>query len=230
MLKGILLDIDGTLVKSNDAHASAWIETFSQFGYDISFEEIRPLMGMGADKILSLLLPQISPASKIGKAISDTRKDIFLTKYASGLTPTRGARKLVETLYNKRYRLIAATSSGKEELSVLLKAAQVDTFIHEATTKNDVKASKPASDIVSQALTKLKLMAHESLLIGDTPYDISSAKKSGVRTIALRSGGFSDETLTGAYAIYDTPYDLASNLDTVFSSINYDDFTNSWPL
>jgi len=45
--KAVILDIDGTLVLSNDAHAQAWVEAFSTYGYDVPFEKVRPLIGMG---------------------------------------------------------------------------------------------------------------------------------------------------------------------------------------
>ncbi len=46
-VKGILLDVDGTLVLSNDAHAESWVEAFAKFGYAVRSEQVRPLIGMG---------------------------------------------------------------------------------------------------------------------------------------------------------------------------------------
>lgn len=55
-LQGILLDVDGTLVLSNDAHAQAWVEAFAAFGYEVKFEQVRPLIGMGGDQIVKAVL------------------------------------------------------------------------------------------------------------------------------------------------------------------------------
>ena len=52
MLKGVIFDVDGTLVDSNDAHAKSWVETFAEAGYDVPFPVVRPLVGMGGDKLL----------------------------------------------------------------------------------------------------------------------------------------------------------------------------------
>lgn len=52
MLKGVIFDIDGTLVDSSDAHAQSWVDTFTEAGYDVPFSAVRPLIGMGADKLL----------------------------------------------------------------------------------------------------------------------------------------------------------------------------------
>jgi phosphoglycolate phosphatase-like HAD superfamily hydrolase len=95
----------------------------------------------------------------------------------------------------------------------LLKAAQVDDLLDkdEATTSSDAEASKPAPDIVEAALSKLKMEASEVLMLADTPYDIKSAKGAGVAMIAVRCGGFDDEQLAGAIAIYDDPADLLAH-------------------
>ena len=67
-IQGVLLDIDGTLVLSNDAHAQAWVEAFAKYGYEIKFEDVRPLIGMGGDQLIPRILPELSgtyPSNKI---------------------------------------------------------------------------------------------------------------------------------------------------------------------
>ena len=59
-IQGVLLDIDGTLVLSNDAHAQAWVEAFAEYGYKINFEDVRPLIGMGGDQLIPQILPELS--------------------------------------------------------------------------------------------------------------------------------------------------------------------------
>ena len=95
----------------------------------------------------------------------------------------------------------------------MLKAAQVDDLLNkdEAATSSDAEASKPAPDIVEAALSKLKMEPSEVLMIADTPYDIQSAKGAGVGMIAVRCGGFDDEQLKDALAIYDDPADLLAH-------------------
>jgi phosphoglycolate phosphatase-like HAD superfamily hydrolase len=50
-------------------------------------------------------------------------------------------------------------------------------------------------------------------MIGDTAFDIEAATKAGIKTIALRCGGWSDSDLKGAIAIYDDPADLLAHYD-----------------
>jgi phosphoglycolate phosphatase-like HAD superfamily hydrolase len=219
-LSGIILDVDGTLVLSNDAHAQAWHDTLQAAGYDVPFERIRPLIGMGGDQLLPRILPGISADSEIGKKISARRKEIFLRTYVPNLRPTPGAHELVVALHNFGLHLIIGSSAAPDELEALLKIAQVGDLLPERTTTEDVEASKPAPDIASVALQRLGLPADRVALIGDAPYDGQSANKSNVSFIAVRCGGFTDSELGDAYAIYNDPTDLQAHLDEIIRHPN----------
>ncbi len=208
MIKGVLLDIDGTLVLSNDQHAKAWEEAFLEHGYVVPYEDIWRLIGMGGDKLISTLRPELNDEEGDGKKIKDRRAEIFLQKYANDLQPAPGSRELVETLKGLGLQLIIASSAKQDELDVILKRAKVDDLLTEATTSDDVENSKPDPDIVQVALNKIGLRSSEVGMIGDTPYDIEAAHKAGVPCVALRCGGWSDRELAGAFAIYDDPADL----------------------
>lgn len=213
--KGILLDVDGTLVISNDAHAHAWVEAFAAFGYDISFEQVRPMIGMGGDQLIPQVIPELSSEEGVGKQIADHRKELILHKFGSSLSPAPGSRDLILRLKQEGFQLVVASSATSEELSVLLKAAQVDDLLEEEpiTTSDDTDNSKPAPDLVQAALKKGKLDAPQTIMLGDTPYDIQSANAAGVNVIAVRCGGFDDSQLSGALAIYDNPADLLEQFE-----------------
>ncbi|MDQ6635249.1 MAG: HAD hydrolase-like protein, partial [Gemmatimonadota bacterium] len=90
-LHTVLLDIDGTLIDSNDAHARAWVAALSAHGYEVPFEKIRPLIGMGGDKILPQLTG-LDPESGEAERISKSRGEIFVAEELPTLRPTPGAR------------------------------------------------------------------------------------------------------------------------------------------
>ncbi|MEH2124904.1 HAD family hydrolase [Nostoc sp.] len=214
--QGVILDVDGTLVISNDAHAQSWVEAFAAFGYEVKFEQVRPLIGMGGDQIIPKFAPGLSHRLGKGKEIADKRKELIVNKFATNLAPANGTRQLILKMLSVGLRLIIATSASSEELSVLLKAAQVDDLLSqdEAATSSDAEASKPDPDIVEAALSKLNIQASSVVMLGDTPYDIESANKAGVSVIALRCGGFDDSQLKDAIAIYDDPSDLLTHYDS----------------
>jgi HAD superfamily hydrolase (TIGR01509 family) len=212
MIRGVLLDIDGTLVLSNDAHAHAWVEAFAQCGYEVAFDEVRWLIGMGGDKLVSKVRPGMSDKEGDGKKITEARSRIFLEKYASELQPAPGARELVLELQSRGLKTIAASSAKSDELQALLKAAGIDDVLKEATTSDDAENSKPDPDIVHVALDKIGLAPEEVIMVGDTHYDVESAAQAGVKCIAVRCGGWPDAKLEGAQAIYDDPAALMAHL------------------
>ncbi|WP_254721888.1 HAD family hydrolase [Kovacikia minuta] len=141
------------------------------------------------------------------------RKELILNKYCSQLVSANGSRELVEKMRDQGFHLIVASSASQQELEVLLEIARVKDLLPETTSSNDADASKPAPDIVEAALRKADLAPDKTLMLGDTPYDIESAGQAGVGVIAFRCGGFKDEQLSNAIAIYDDPADLLRHYD-----------------
>lgn len=205
---GVILDVDGTLVDSNLAHAQAWAEVLQAAGYnDVSVEGLWRLIGMGSDKLLPTAIG-VDKDSPEGKRLSAERKRVFKERYLPGLQPTRGARALLARLRQDGQQLVVATSAEAEELKALLAVCGATDLAGSATDSSEVEQSKPDPDVVQVALRKLGLPAAAVVMLGDTPYDIQSAQAAGVGIIALRSGGWSDPDLGGAMAIYDDPQDL----------------------
>jgi HAD superfamily hydrolase (TIGR01509 family) len=211
-IRAAILDMDGTLIDSNDAHARAWQDAFREFGYDISYEDIRRCVGMGGDK----LMPEVSGIEEdtdTGKQISKRRGEIFKAKYVATLKPFDCTRELVQRMRDHDLKVVIASSAKADELDTLLKIAQVDDLIEHQTSSDDADNSKPDPDIIAAALEKSGVPAASAIMLGDTPYDVESAKKAGVGTIALRCGGWFDDGLEGALAIYDDPADLLAHFD-----------------
>jgi phosphoglycolate phosphatase-like HAD superfamily hydrolase len=203
----VIFDIDGTLVDSNDAHAHAWVDALAEAGHHVAFTRVRPLIGMGGDKVLPELAG-IDEDSPEGKRIATRRGEIFRTRYFPAVRGLPGAQALVSLLVREGHALAVASSARKEELQDLLRCAGVDRLINLRTSSSDTDDSKPDPDVVHAALKQLGADAFEAIMIGDTPYDIEAAGRAGVETIAFRSGGWSDKALKGAIAIYDGPAHL----------------------
>jgi HAD superfamily hydrolase (TIGR01509 family) len=212
-LRGVIFDVDGTLVDSNDLHARAWVEALGEAGHPVPFERVRRLIGMGGDKLLPAVTG-VAAESEEGKAIADLRGAIFRERYLPNVRAFEGARDLVRTLKERGLHLAVASSAAEEELAPLLRAAGADDLIEKKTSGDDVERSKPDPDVVTAALRKLGCAPHEAVMIGDTPYDIEAARAAGVPCIAFRSGGWGDAALAGAVAIHDGPLALLHELET----------------
>jgi HAD superfamily hydrolase (TIGR01509 family) len=213
LLDGVIFDIDGTLVDSNDAHAQSWVETFAEAGYEVPFDAVRPLIGMGGDKLLPKTIG-IRHDSEEGKKLSKRRSEIFRQRHLTRLRPLDGARELVLRIRSDGLKAIVATSAKDQELKGLLKAAGVEDLMEEKATASDAKRSKPDPDIVEAAVDESDISPAHLVMIGDTPYDVEAATKAGVRCIAFRSGGWSDNALDGAVEIYDGPADLLARYES----------------
>ena len=213
MLSGVIFDVDGTLVDSNDAHAQSWVEAFAEAGYDVPFGAVRPLIGMGADKLLPKTIG-IKHDSDVGKKLIDRRSEIFRERYLPRLRPLEGSRALVLRVRADGLKPIIATSAKEEELKALLKAAGVADLMEEKATASDAERSKPDPDIVEAAIEQAGISPRNLVMIGDTPYDIEAATRANVRAIGFRSGGWTDEELKGAVEIYDGPADLLASYDS----------------
>ena len=211
--QGVILDIDGTLVDSNEAHVLAWVEVLRAHGFAVTDEEIWPLVGMGGDNLLPRVTG-IETDSEEGKKISKERSEIFKEKFLPNLRPFPGVRDLLSQMRDRGLRLVAASSSKRDEVAKLLEIAEVADLMEETTSASDTERSKPDPDLVHSALDRIGLSAEEVVMVGDTPYDIQAAAPAGVRVIAFRSGGFKDEDLKGALAIYDGAADLLARYDS----------------
>ena len=211
-LRAILVDIDGTLIDSNGAHARTWQQILARHGHAFPDDRIRPLIGKGGDKMLADLLPDVE--TDRGSALMHERAQLFLSQELHGLQPTRGARDLLLTLRARHLKVVVATSAQASETALLLKQAGLDDLIDGAADSSDADETKPDPDIVQAALQRAGVLPSESLMLGDTPWDIAAARRAGVRTIALRCGGWwNDDAFEGAVEIRDDPADLAANLE-----------------
>ena len=203
----VLLDVDGTLLDSNDAHAHSWVDTAREFGLDTPFDVVRPMIGMGGDKLMPAAFG-VDHDSPEGKRMAKRRGEIFRERYLPRLRPFPDARALLERLLRDGYTLVVATSAQEDEMKDLVKAAGVEDLLEEATSSGDADSSKPDPDIVEAALDKAEASPGDAIMLGDTPYDVEAATRAGVAIVALRCGGWSDEELRGAIAVYADPAEL----------------------
>ena len=209
----VILDVDGTLIDSNDAHARAWVDSLRAHGYVVPFEQVRPLIGMGGDKVLPMLTG-LDPDSGEADRIAATRSELFLERELPTLRPTRGARALLEHMLGVGLELTVATSAKEDEVRALLEQAGVSDLIQLASSADDAERSKPDPDIVQAALRLSRSQAAHSAMLGDTPYDVEASARARVPAIALRCGGWWDDAaFAQAAAIYDDPADLLAQFD-----------------
>ena len=210
MIGAVLFDVDGTLIDSNDLHASAWREAFLHFGVDLPLDTIRSQIGKGGDNLIPTLLPEALVEQR-QEEIDRYRGELFKRDYLPRVVPFPCVRELFERLKADGKKIILASSAKGAEVAFHLGVIGGEDLVDGTTSADDVEHSKPCPDIFAAALEKVKpLGPDEVVVVGDSPFDVEAAKKLGIRVIGLRSGGFPDDVLreAGADMLYDDAADL----------------------
>lgn len=202
----ILFDIDGTLVDSTYHHALAWQRAFDQCNVAIPLWRIHRTIGMGGDKLVAHVAGD-DVEDRLGDALRDAWRDEYLQIKAE-VGPLPGATDLVKKLTAAGYRVALASSGDPEFADEALDDLGIRDDVAVLTTSADADESKPEPDLIEVTLEKVG--TRRAVLVGDTPYDVESAARAGLRCIGLRSGGYSEAELTeaGAALVVDAPEDL----------------------
>ena len=207
-----ILDVDGTLVDSNDAHARAWVEAFAAHGITVPFEKVRRAIGMGGDKLMPLVAG-VGDDTKQGKQIDETRSEIFRAQYLPNIRPFPRVRELLMRMRADDLTLVVASSAARDELKPLLEIAQVADLLAARTSSDDADRSKPDPDIVQAAKKEAGCDDERTIMLGDTPYDVKAAAAAGIACVGLECGGWNREDLRGAVEVYRSPEDLLARYD-----------------
>ncbi|WAP51550.1 HAD family hydrolase [Arthrobacter sp. ATA002] len=210
--RGVLFDVDGTLVDSNYLHAVAWWQAFRRQDHDVPMSAIHRAIGMGGDKLVEHLLGGDRDAEQDEK-LDATHGAIFSTWWPS-LRSFDGARDLLLACAGQDLTVVLASSASEAELKVLRTVIDADPAISAATSSADAEQSKPAPDILQAALDSSGLAAEDSVFVGDSVWDVKAAAALGIPTIGLLCGGTSEAELrdAGAEEIWNNPRELFERL------------------
>ncbi len=213
-IQAVFFDVDGTLVDSNEAHAEIWQNVFAEYGFEIDLAAIRSQIGKGGDQLVPALLPDAS--DEMIERLSERHGTLFKDQRLGDVKPFADAAALLRRVAQSGRHVVLASSADAKEVDHYVRLLDVARIVYARTTTDDAAASKPAGDIFAAALDKVGgLKPSQVIVVGDTPYDVQAASDCGIRTIAVRSGGFEDAVLwqTGAIAIYDDAAALLSGFN-----------------
>ena len=206
-----ILDVDGTLVDTNYHHALAWYRSFRDHGITVPLWRLHRHVGMGGDKFVTAVADGDVEA-RLGDALRDRWQELFdeLLPEVSALS---GARELIEDLKRRNSTVVLASSSVKEHLEAFIDKLDVRELVDGWTMKDDVEASKPDPDLVNAGLDKAG--TRDAVMVGDTPWDCEAARRAGIETVTVITGGFSEQELrdAGAIAVFESLDDLRDRLD-----------------
>ncbi|HEX2044177.1 MAG TPA: HAD family hydrolase [Gaiellaceae bacterium] len=211
MARAAILDIDGTLVDTNYHHALAWYRAFRQHGIVLPLWRIHRHIGMGGDQVVSALAGRAVEEEQ-GDEIRAAEKALYLALIEE-VEPFEGARNLVSDLKDRGHTVVLASSAKADEVDHYLDVLDARDLADAWTTSADVEATKPEPDLVLAALERAG--TRDAVMVGDTTWDCEAARRAGVATLAVRTGGFAEQELrdAGAVAVYESIAELRERLD-----------------
>jgi len=197
-----ILDIDGTLVDSNYQHTLAWYRAFRQFDHVLPVWRIHRHIGMGGDQLVASLCGD-DVEEQQGEDIRAAEKTLYL-QLIDEVEPLRGARDLIADLKRIDRRVVLASSAKPDEVEHYLDLLDARGLADAWTSSGDVEATKPAPDLVEVALERIG--GGPAVMVGDSAWDCKAAARAGVETVAVLTGGFSDQELreAGAVDVFDS--------------------------
>jgi len=214
LTQAMLLDIDGTLVDSNDKHTDCWVEAFAHFGRKVEWDEIRGQIGKGGD----LLVPDTLNAREMrafGEQLKKYRGELWKRRYMENVQPFPHACETIRELHELGIRLAFASSSNPDEVEYYVELLGAREFIAGSTSKEDAQFSKPSPEIFQAALEQTGSDEAFTFAVGDTPYDILAAHRIPLPVIAVRCGGFPAESLKKAEFLFDDVTALTREIDRI---------------
>jgi HAD superfamily hydrolase (TIGR01509 family) len=211
MAETAILDIDGTLVDTNYHHALAWYRAFRQSGIVLLVWEIHRHIGMGGDHLVEALCGE-EVEREHGDEIRSAEKALYLAMIEE-IEPIDGAKELIHDLKERGQRVVLASSAKQEEVEHYLDLLEAREVADDWTTSADVEATKPDPDLVHVALEKAG--SDDAVMVGDSTWDCEAARRIGIETVAVRTGGFSEQELrdAGASQVFGSIQELRQGLD-----------------
>ena len=213
----VLFDLDGTLVDSVYQHVLAWREALESGGMELAVWRIHRQIGMSGGLFVNALLRETghSVTAEEAKRLQQKHGEAF-RRYASQVRPLPGAADLLSYLTKLGVPWAIATSGHIESASLSLRLLGIADDVP-IITRDQVRHAKPDPDLFLAAAEKLGVEVSDSIVVGDSIWDLLAARRAQALGVGLLSGGYGREELerAGAYRVYNDPADLLQHLDEV---------------
>jgi HAD superfamily hydrolase (TIGR01549 family) len=212
-----VFDLDGTLVDSVYQHVLAWREALEAGGIKLAVWRIHRQIGMSGGLFVNALLRETGHSVTAAEAerLQQIHAETY-SLYVSQVRPLPGAVELLAYLSEARVPWAVATSGRLESASLSLRSLGLSPDIP-IITRDQVRHAKPDPDLFLAAAERLGVDISDSVVIGDSVWDLLAAKRARALGVGLLSGGYGREELerAGAYRVYNDPADLLLHLDEV---------------
>lgn len=212
-----LFDLDGTLVDSVYQHVLAWHEALSEVGIQLAVWTIHRRIGMSGGLMANAILRETGHSVKgeVAKRLSNLHREAY-ARLRHQVHPLPGAKELLKYLTSAGVRWAIATSARLESARPTLDALEVPDDVP-IITRDQVAHAKPDPDLFLAAAQRLGADIHDSVVVGDSVWDLLAARRARALGVGLLSGGYglSELESAGAYRVYQDPADMLKHLDEI---------------
>jgi HAD superfamily hydrolase (TIGR01509 family) len=214
-MRALIFDLDGTLVDTVYAHIFAWQKALAEAGMAIDGWRIHRKIGMSGGLFTRAV------ARELGREIKPEEEESLQQRHGelfrgllSERRPLPGAVELIQFLYASDILFGIATSGRRPEINASLDVLgiQDDTVILE---RGSVARAKPEPDLFLACQQRLGVSVGDCYVVGDAVWDLLAARRAGMLSIGLLSGGYGEDELSqaGAFRVYRDPAELLRSLD-----------------
>jgi beta-phosphoglucomutase len=211
MTRGVLWDLDGTLVDSAELHWLSWRDTMAAEGRPVTYDQFVASFGQKNDRVLAGWLgADASPdwIRRIGDAKEQEYRRLALRH---GLTPLPGAAEWIHRLHARGWKQAIASSAPRANVHVMLQALGVAPDFDAIVSAEDVTAGKPDPQVFLRAADRLGLAPHQCIVVEDAAVGVEAARRAGIRTIGVSRSVTLDADVSVA-ALTDLPGDAFDRL------------------
>jgi membrane protein len=197
----VLFDVEGTLVDAVPLTLQCWKETLSEFGHVASLGTLQRLSGMDGRDMLAHLFPDLTDDA--GSRILKNHGERYRSQYLSQVRPFPLVGDLFAALRSAGKSIGLATDCSRDELDHYLDLIGVRDFIAASACGDEADHGKPHPDLLRLVMKKLGARSHDTVMIGDTPFDVLAARNVDAPAVGLLTGGFQGADLlkVGAKAV-----------------------------
>jgi HAD superfamily hydrolase (TIGR01509 family) len=213
----ILFDLDGTLVDSVYQHVLAWRQALERGGISLAVWQIHRRIGMSGGLLVNALLRETG--RQVTREETERLRQFHAEEYArlvGQVRPLPGARELLDHLTRTGVPWAIATSGWRDSAQPALDLLGIPRDFP-VVTRDQVRHAKPDPDLFLAAARGLAVSVENSVVVGDSVWDLLAARRARALGVGLLSGGYGEDELTraGAYRVYQDPEDLLHHLDEV---------------
>lgn len=191
--KVIVFDWDGTLMDSEARIVACMQAAIADLDMPVrSDEQIRNIIGLGLRESVASLFHDLPDAGYL--ALVDRYRYHFLVGDTTPSPLFEGVVPLLTRLLEKGHFLAVATGKGRQGLDKVLEETNLNSVFH-VTRCADETFSKPNPQMLLEIMAQLGADAKETLMVGDTVYDLQMANNAGTAALAVSYGVHSKQRL-----------------------------------